>query len=123
MFSTTWFLLFFFFLCLCAQRAFPSSPPLRFSYLFERAHFCPPLTFFFLMIRPPPRSTLFPYTTLFRSLRTPPQRSAGQCRSPTDASRARPSRDGLVLLFLRHRTLAPAATADRGEAPSPRGQE
>src|SRR5215216_6899814 len=27
--------------------------------------------FFFLMIRRPPRSTLFPYTTLFRS-RTPP---------------------------------------------------
>src|SRR5438874_8332520 len=25
------------------------------------------LAFFFLMIRPPPRSTLFPYTTLFRS--------------------------------------------------------
>src|SRR5688572_17695143 len=25
--------------------------------------------FFFLMIRPPPRSTLFPYTTLFRSSR------------------------------------------------------
>src|SRR4051794_41911650 len=25
--------------------------------------------FFFLMIRPPPRSTLFPYTTLFRSWR------------------------------------------------------
>src|SRR5436309_14450733 len=24
-------------------------------------------TFIFLMIRPPPRSTLFPYTTLFRS--------------------------------------------------------
>src|SRR5690606_41648177 len=24
-------------------------------------------TFFFFMIRPPPRSTLFPYTTLFRS--------------------------------------------------------
>src|SRR5439155_23934688 len=24
--------------------------------------------FFFLMIRPPPRSTLFPYTTLFRSI-------------------------------------------------------
>src|SRR5947209_12886136 len=35
--------------------------------------FCPlvpiyrPLFFFFLMIRRPPRSTLFPYTTLFRS--------------------------------------------------------
>src|SRR3712207_8700037 len=27
---------------------------------------------FFLMIRRPPRSTLFPYTTLFRSLTTPP---------------------------------------------------
>src|ERR1017187_10765887 len=27
------------------------------------------LGFFFLMIRRPPRSTLFPYTTLFRSLR------------------------------------------------------
>src|SRR6266540_1320570 len=26
------------------------------------------LTFFFLMIRRPPRSTLFPYTTLFRSM-------------------------------------------------------
>src|SRR5256885_3959528 len=32
--------------------------------------------FFFLMIRRPPRSTLFPYTTLFRSrrLREPPPR-------------------------------------------------
>src|SRR5260370_5350311 len=29
-------------------------------------------SFFFLMIRRPPRSTLFPYTTLFRSPRTVP---------------------------------------------------
>ena len=29
--------------------------------------FMVPSTFFFLMIRRPPRSTLFPYTTLFRS--------------------------------------------------------
>src|SRR5712664_4279622 len=29
--------------------------------------FCFFLSFFFLMIRRPPRSTLFPYTTLFRS--------------------------------------------------------
>src|SRR2546425_9603509 len=29
------------------------------------------LLFFFLMIRRPPRSTLFPYTTLFRSKREP----------------------------------------------------
>src|SRR2546427_9225045 len=28
---------------------------------------CPTCSFFFLMIRRPPRSTLFPYTTLFRS--------------------------------------------------------
>src|SRR6266542_6019317 len=34
--------------------------------------------FFFLMIRRPPRSTLFPYTTLFRSLRrTAPRRPGG----------------------------------------------
>src|SRR5260370_36080668 len=29
---------------------------------------CSSLLFFFLMIRRPPRSTLFPYTTLFRSV-------------------------------------------------------
>src|SRR5258708_36704714 len=28
------------------------------------------LSFFFLMIRRPPRSTLFPYTTLFRSIKS-----------------------------------------------------
>src|SRR5436309_13685694 len=33
--------------------------------------FTPILSFFFLMIRRPPRSTLFPYTTLFRSRRAP----------------------------------------------------
>src|SRR5256885_16075657 len=47
--------------------------------------------FFFLMIRRPPRSTLFPYTTLFRS-------------------RAGPDRG-------RHRPPAPAGTA--GAAPPP----
>src|SRR3989442_7183159 len=33
-----------------------------------RCHISFLLTFFFLMIRRPPRSTLFPYTTLFRSV-------------------------------------------------------
>src|SRR2546427_6656691 len=33
------------------------------------------LFFFFLMIRRPPRSTLFPYTTLFRSARASPART------------------------------------------------
>ena len=32
--------------------------------------------FFFLMIRRPPRSTLFPYTTLFRSLHNAPDHLA-----------------------------------------------
>src|SRR2546422_10065642 len=43
----------------------------------RRHEFLPPISlcarlslfFFFLMIRRPPRSTLFPYTTLFRSIR------------------------------------------------------
>src|SRR2546430_8761432 len=38
--------------------------------------------FFFLMIRRPPRSTLFPYTTLFRSIRIrhcKPHTSVGVC--------------------------------------------
>src|SRR5215510_8715939 len=40
--------------------------------------------FFFLMIRRPPRSTLFPYTTLFRSLpgaRPPRENRGGQAPS------------------------------------------
>src|SRR3712207_8979183 len=36
-------------------------------------------SFFFLMIRRPPRSTLFPYTTLFRSHR---RNAAGSARRP-----------------------------------------
>src|SRR5437870_6631741 len=35
------------------------------------------LHFFFLMIRRPPRSTLFPYTTLFRALSGSPLASTG----------------------------------------------
>src|SRR6266496_1910180 len=41
--------------------------------------------FFFLMTRPPPRSTLFPYTTLFRSRADRPRsrgRSPPRCRAP-----------------------------------------
>src|SRR2546429_7809393 len=34
-------------------------------------------SFFFLMIRRPPRSTLFPYTTLFRSLKVFPAHDYG----------------------------------------------
>src|SRR5258708_29555450 len=48
------------------------------SYLFP---------FFFLMIRRPPRSTLFPYTTLFRSICLP---SAPSCSPPPGLKSTRP---------------------------------
>src|SRR3712207_6926659 len=38
--------------------------------------------FFFLMIRRPPRSTLFPYTTLFRSSPGPPARTKEHTEQP-----------------------------------------
>src|SRR2546427_8945687 len=56
------------------------------------------LLFFFLMIRRPPRSTLFPYTTLFRSRRRRPARGAAAPRgrsvpsAPTPRTRG-PRRD------------------------------
>src|SRR3972149_4526225 len=54
---------------------------------FSLAFFC----FFFLMIRRPPRSTLFPYTTLFRSSprasRSRPRRSPGPRRPGSRADR------------------------------------
>src|SRR3712207_7926128 len=43
--------------------------------------------FFFLMIRRPPRSTLFPYTTLFRSL--PPRTGREPADARDDRSRRR----------------------------------
>src|SRR5258705_3967886 len=53
------------------------------------------LFFFFLMIRRPPRSTLFPYTTLFRSrglsLRLDPRR-APRARRAESGPRAAPRR-------------------------------
>src|SRR5882757_10712655 len=45
--------------------------------------------FFFLMIRRPPRSTLFPYTTLFRSRCRPPWSPAAIGRSGTGPRAAR----------------------------------
>src|SRR2546430_16401639 len=46
--------------------------------------------FFFLMIRRPPRSTLFPYTTLFRSAaRDAARRGSLRCPRPRGARRPR----------------------------------
>src|SRR5262249_58118365 len=74
---------------MCCRVAFP-TPPIH--------H---PCVFFFLMIRPPPTSPLFPYTTLFRSQRPPhdsppPHGSAGSgywgTRRRLSAIRSRPVR-------------------------------
>src|SRR5690606_41513474 len=49
---------------------------------------------FFLLLRRPPRSTLFPYTTLFRSRRRRWRRGPRPWRAPARASLARePGRD------------------------------
>src|SRR5207249_11378152 len=56
---------------------------LFFSFLFL-LHFL----FFFLMLRRPPRSTLFPYTTLFRSDPGVTQHRRGHHRQPGSARRA-----------------------------------
>src|SRR5205823_10588301 len=45
--------------------------------------------FFFLLLRRPPRSTLFPYTTLFRSRFSPPA-GASRCRTGPSGSCVRP---------------------------------
>src|SRR5699024_11681515 len=52
---------------------------------------CFPLSLFFSLLRRPPRSTLFPYTTLFRSCWTRPRRCAG-CAATSPPSAGTPSR-------------------------------
>src|SRR3989441_6693473 len=59
----------------------------------------PILFFFFLMIRRPPRSTLFPYTTLFRS-REP--KNLLHCRSSMFCGGLADARSLQTLVFLRH---------------------
>src|SRR6266508_5228115 len=54
------------------------------DYIYDSKHASSnSITFFFLMTRTPPRSTLFPYTTLFRSATTacgPARGSGAWCR-------------------------------------------
>src|SRR3989442_11438730 len=50
------------------------------------------LFFFFLMIRRPPRSTLFPYTTLFRSASSRPTRPSARAPRCRSWARSRPCR-------------------------------
>src|SRR2546430_13549488 len=67
------------------------------------------------MIRRPPRSTLFPYTTLFRSLAETDRHAAGR---PDDlGSRAAEMAD----LFVHHDARAQGHAARRGRQAQPRG--
>src|ERR1039457_932857 len=79
----------------------------------------PVLSFFFLMIRRPPRSTLFPYTTLFRSTGIRPARrraaSAWTAREGSGPARWSGSRSGRI----RHAT-RPGRTASSRRPPPPR---
>src|SRR2546428_6379258 len=53
------------------------------------------LIFFFLMIRRPPRSTLFPYTTLFRSIKILDASNPMSCTVMNVAFREKPKRNSL----------------------------
>src|SRR5476649_2989460 len=76
------------------------------SFLLLSVTFC--FVFFFLMIRRPPRSTLFPYTTLFRSRRPPslgtrrnrPMASPGMPRSEEHTSELQSHSDLVCRLLL-----------------------
>src|SRR5574337_2023126 len=94
-------------------------PSFFFSFSFSSSLFS---FFFFLMIRRPPRSTLFPYTTLFRSIApvspappAPRGRPDGPRRTPVGA---KPSAPGFAteqrLLALR----APASAAELPVGPA-----
>src|SRR2546425_12777741 len=59
-----------------------------------------PLFFFFLMIRRPPRSTLFPYTTLFRSIWSVTY--TGTCCLPLCTAMVRPMNSGRTMRSEEH---------------------
>src|SRR5258708_26815132 len=66
---------------------------------------------FFLMIRRPPRSTLFPYTTLFRSPMSAPSPSSAR-------QRARLARRSCTATYSRATPVAPLGCTDRKSTPS-----
>src|SRR3712207_8497397 len=82
--------------------------------------------FFFLMIRRPPRSTLFPYTTLFRSLEHFPLEAVGDVgrrhQQPGDADdAARPA--AVAHRLLDHRDGAAAGVLVEGALEEDRSEE
>src|SRR5262249_62150920 len=92
-------------------------PSLRFIYSSAFLLSCSPSTssFFFLMIRPPPRSTLFPYTTLFRS------GVAAACAVPFDSERSAASGVRTDLATARGEG-SRSSVARNGEGPESRRQ-
>src|SRR3712207_9497046 len=70
--------------------------------------------FFFLMIRRPPRSTLFPYTTLFRSdvVFVAVARGIGNCELLADDVRRGPLARSLTFPYRPHVTVAHDVPAD-----------
>src|SRR6266568_7581815 len=64
-----------------------------FMYVYKTTCLVNLLFFFFLMIRRPPRSTLFPYTTLFRSASESPFRDRDRCSARLRAVRERRSEE------------------------------
>src|SRR3712207_8476986 len=70
------------------------------------------------MRRRPPRSTLFPYTTLFRSGRPPRRRGIAFHGGKSAASLSTPSRDGPAVRASSSRGVMAAATRD-GSGGSP----
>src|SRR3712207_7953314 len=75
------------------------------------------LSFFFLMIRRPPRSTLFPYTTLFRSRRDARADVPEAERVGSDGRGAQPRRGDFAR---RHRAGRPDRAAARQDRKSTR---
>src|SRR2546426_5011559 len=66
------------------------------------------------MIRRPPRSTLFPYTTLFRSVK---------CQVLVPAVRRAPLADASALVMICTRSAEPAARARRARCSAVRSEE
>src|SRR2546430_8669729 len=79
------------------------------------------VSFFFLMIRRPPRSTLFPYTTLFRSI-DPRFALAYWGEALTYTHPVWDEQDRTAARAVLQR-LGPSAEARRGKAPPPPGKE
>src|SRR2546430_13125479 len=77
-------------------------------------------SFFFLMIRRPPRSTLFPYTTLFRSV-IPDNIGHGKSSKPSDGLRSKFPHYGYSdMVELQHRLLADGLGVDHLDRKSTR---